>query len=155
MMGTLAASLAGKKIKTFEDVYRADVEGDIENVNGVLKITTIRVKYHLKVNPDQKDAAREAFGTYLSGCPAAQSVMGCIKIEDLPQDRMIDRWMSLAPFFKCRECGKGFGSVRQLDLLKTRQPRIKSYLELCPECRGKSLGRALLVPTGAHNQMRI
>ena len=47
MMGTLAAALARKGIKTPEDLYRAEVEGDIENVNGVLKITQIRVDYHL------------------------------------------------------------------------------------------------------------
>ncbi len=81
-MGTLAASLAGKKIRTFEELYQADVEGDIENVGGVLKITTIRVKYHLKVTADQKEAAREAFSSYLSKCPAAQSVIGCIKLRD-------------------------------------------------------------------------
>jgi len=81
-MGTLAASLAGKKILTTEDLYRADVEGDIENVEGILKITTIRVKYHLKVKPDLKEAAKEAFASYLSRCPAAQSVIGCIKIQD-------------------------------------------------------------------------
>lgn len=82
MMGTLAASLAGKRIRTTEDLYRADVEGDIENVDGVLKITTIRVKYHLKVKADQKEAAREAFSSYLTQCPAAQSVIGCIKLQD-------------------------------------------------------------------------
>jgi len=82
MMGTLAGSLAGKKIRTTEDLYRADVEGDIENVGGVLKITTIRVKYHLKVKADQREAANEAFSSYLSRCPAAQSVIGCIKIQD-------------------------------------------------------------------------
>ncbi len=81
-MGTLAALLAGKKIRTFEDLYSAEVEGDIENVNGILKITTIRVKYHLKVTDDQKEAAREAFASYLSNCPAAQSVIGCIKLQD-------------------------------------------------------------------------
>ena len=82
MMGTLAASLAGKKIRTFEDLYRADVEGDIENVDGVLKITAIRVNYHLKSQADKKEAAQEAFGAYLKHCPAAQSVIGCIKIQD-------------------------------------------------------------------------
>ena len=49
MMGTLATVLAGKKIPTPEDRYWADVEGDIENVNNVLKITQIRATYHLKV----------------------------------------------------------------------------------------------------------
>ena len=82
MMGTLAASLAGKRIRTTEDLYRADVEGDIENVDGVLKITTIRVKYHLKLKVDQREAAQEAFSSYLTQCPAAQSVIGCIKLQD-------------------------------------------------------------------------
>jgi len=82
MMGTLATLLAGKKIQTPEDLYWAEVEGDIENVNGVLKITTIRVKMHLKC-PDEKVAdAKEAFANYIARCPAAQSVKDCIKLED-------------------------------------------------------------------------
>jgi len=82
MMGTLATLLARKKIPTPEDRYRADVEGDIENVNNVLKITEIRVKYHLKVPEGKTEEAKEAFSSYLTFCPAAQSVIGCIKIKD-------------------------------------------------------------------------
>jgi hypothetical protein len=82
MMGTLATAMAGKNIPTPESLYWADVEGDIENVDGVLKITTIRVKYHLKAAEDKVDDAKACFSNYITGCPAAQSVMGCIKIED-------------------------------------------------------------------------
>ncbi len=82
MMGTLATGLASKGIPTPEHLYRADVEGDIENVEGVLKITTIRVNYHLKVAADKAADARESLSGYLSRCPAAQSVIGCIKIKD-------------------------------------------------------------------------
>ncbi|MGD1153217.1 MAG: hypothetical protein ABR911_10145 [Syntrophales bacterium] len=82
MMGTLATLMAGKKIPTPESLYWADVEGDIENVNGVLKITTIRVKYHLKVSEDKVADAKESFANYITRCPAAQSVIGCIKLED-------------------------------------------------------------------------
>jgi organic hydroperoxide reductase OsmC/OhrA len=82
MMGTLATVLAGKKIFTREDRYRAEVQGDIENVNGVLKITRIHVTYRLKVPAGQTEAAREAFSSYLHLCPAAQSVIGCIDIMD-------------------------------------------------------------------------
>ncbi|MDQ5987541.1 MAG: hypothetical protein CSYNP_03286 [Syntrophus sp. SKADARSKE-3] len=81
-MGTLATVMAGKKIPTPESLYWADVEGDIENVNGVLKITTIRVKYHLKSAEDKVDDAKACFSNYITRCPAAQSVIGCIKIED-------------------------------------------------------------------------
>ena len=82
MMGTLAGVLAGKEIPTFGDRYRADVEGDIENVNNVLKITRIRVKYHLTVPQGKTGAAKEALSSYLERCPAAQSVIGCIDILD-------------------------------------------------------------------------
>jgi len=81
-MGTLATALAGKKIPTPEERYWAEVEGDIENVNNVLKITRIRVRYHLRVDPEKTADAKEAFSSYLIRCPAAQSVMGCIEIKD-------------------------------------------------------------------------
>jgi len=82
MMGTLARFLAEKQIPTLEDRYRADVEGDIENVNNVLRITQIRVTYHLKVPQGKSEEAKWAFSSYLTSCPAAQSVIGCIKIHD-------------------------------------------------------------------------
>ena len=81
-MGTLASVLAGKKIPTPEDRYWAHVEGDIENVNNVLKITQIRATYHLKVAKGKAYEARQAFSSYLNFCPAAQSVIGCINIRD-------------------------------------------------------------------------
>ena len=82
MMGTLATLLAGKGIPTTEDLYWVDVEGDVEKVNDIPKITQIRVTYHLKVPEGKAPDAREAFSTYLTRCPAAQSVTGCIDILD-------------------------------------------------------------------------
>lgn len=80
MMGSLAGVLATKKIPTHTDRYRAEVEGDIENVGGILKITKIRVHYFLKVPPGKKGDVQEALDSYLARCPAAQSVIGCIDI---------------------------------------------------------------------------
>ena len=82
MMGTLATVLAGSKIPTFSDRYRADVEGDIEDVDGVLRITRMRVAYTLLVPPGKTGEAREALKTYITRCPAAMSVRGCIEIID-------------------------------------------------------------------------
>jgi len=82
MMGTLARFLAEKKIPTPEELYWADVEGDIENVKNVLKITQVRVKYQLKVPKGKVEEAKDAFSSYLTSCPAAQSVIGCIQIRD-------------------------------------------------------------------------
>jgi hypothetical protein len=82
MMGTLAAALARKGIETNEDSYRAEVEDDIENINGVPKITQIRVEYLLTTKDEKTQEARDAFAVYIGSCPAAQSVIGCIDIKD-------------------------------------------------------------------------
>lgn len=79
-MGTLAAVLAGKKISTSQNKYRAQVKGEIENVDGVLKITHIHVQYFLKTDGELENEAKDALETYLPFCPGAQSVIGCIEI---------------------------------------------------------------------------
>ena len=79
-MGTLAAVLAGKKIRTVKDLFKAIVTGDIEDVDGVLKITRINVQYSLKVPEEKREEAMEALNNYLKLCPGAQSVIGCIDI---------------------------------------------------------------------------
>ena len=79
-MGTLASVMAGNKIRTFKDRFSAEVTGDIEEVNGVLKITRIDVQYLLKLPDQQRDSALECFNNYLKLCPAAQSVIDCIEI---------------------------------------------------------------------------
>jgi uncharacterized OsmC-like protein len=80
MMGTLATVLAKKKIRTFQDRYMATVTGDIEAVDGVLKITRIHVQYTLKLPDEKRSVAEEAFNNYIHLCPAAQSVIAAIKI---------------------------------------------------------------------------
>lgn len=80
-MGTLAGVLAGKQIQTPAESYWADARGDIENVQGILKITRIKVEYHLTIPKETSDDARQAFSIYLTRCPAAQSVIGCIDIQ--------------------------------------------------------------------------
>lgn len=82
MMGTLAKFLADKQIDTPKEKFWTDVEGDIEDVNGVLKITRIRVTYHLKLNPEKEAEAKQALAVHLAACPGAQSVLGCIEITD-------------------------------------------------------------------------
>ena len=91
MMGTLATVMAGHKIPTNRDRYRADVEADIEDVEGVLKITRMRVNYHLKVARDKVEQARDAMSSYLTYCPAAQSLVGCIEIQDQLEIEEVDR----------------------------------------------------------------
>jgi uncharacterized OsmC-like protein len=72
--------MAGKKIRTFKDRFIAKVAGDIEEVNGILKITRISVNYLLKLPDQQRDSALECFNNYIQLCPVAQSVIACINI---------------------------------------------------------------------------
>lgn len=74
--------LAEKQIQNLEDCYWAEVEGDIENINNVLKLTQIRVMYHLKMPRGKIEEAKEAFSSYVNSCAAVQSLIGCIDIRD-------------------------------------------------------------------------
>jgi uncharacterized OsmC-like protein len=80
MMGTFATVLAKNRIPTPSERFQANVTGDIEAVDGVLKIVRIRVHYTLKLAPDKREKAQKCFNQYLVKCPAAQSVIGCIDI---------------------------------------------------------------------------
>jgi uncharacterized OsmC-like protein len=55
------------------------VEGDIEEVAGVLKITRIRLTYKLKIPAGSREKAERALAVYADKCPAYQSVRNCIQ----------------------------------------------------------------------------
>jgi len=55
------------------------VEGDIEDVDGVLKITKIRLTYKLKIPSGSRDKAERALAVYADKCPAYQSVKNCME----------------------------------------------------------------------------
>jgi organic hydroperoxide reductase OsmC/OhrA len=58
----------------------ADVEGNIEDREGVLKITTIRIRYAFKIPAGTRDKAERAVALYAEKCPAYQTVKDCIDI---------------------------------------------------------------------------
>jgi hypothetical protein len=61
------------------DNLTAHVEGDIEDVDGVMKITKIRLHYRFKVPPGIRDKVDRVLASYADKCPAFQSVKGCIE----------------------------------------------------------------------------
>ena len=63
------------------DKIGATVEGDIEAVNKVLRITRIRVRYSLTIPAGMREKAERAVATHPTGCPAANSVRGCIELD--------------------------------------------------------------------------
>ncbi len=58
----------------------ATVEGNIEDRDGVLKITTIRIRYTFRIPVGTKDKAERAVALYADKCPAYQTVKDCIDV---------------------------------------------------------------------------
>ena len=56
----------------------AQVEGDIEDVNGVMKITRIRLHYRFRIPAGTREKVDRLLEVYADQCPAYQSVKGCI-----------------------------------------------------------------------------
>jgi organic hydroperoxide reductase OsmC/OhrA len=57
----------------------SDVEGDIEDMGGVLRITKIRVRYRFRIPAGSREKIDRVLGSYAEQCPAYQSVKGCIE----------------------------------------------------------------------------
>ena len=56
------------------------MEGDIEDVEGVLKITKIRLRYQMKIPSGGREKADRALAVYAEKCPAYQTVKNCIEV---------------------------------------------------------------------------
>jgi uncharacterized OsmC-like protein len=56
------------------------VEGDIEDVEGVLKITKIRLTYRFKAPAGTREKAERALAVYAEKCPGYQTVKNCIEV---------------------------------------------------------------------------
>jgi uncharacterized OsmC-like protein len=57
----------------------ADVEGDIEDVGGVMRITRIRLRYRFRIPAASREKTDRVLHSYAEQCPAYQSVKGCIE----------------------------------------------------------------------------
>jgi len=70
-----------RDIPATPDKITASVEGDIEAIDKVLRITRIRVLYELTIPKGKREAAERAVDRHPRSCPAANSVSGCIDID--------------------------------------------------------------------------
>ena len=69
-----------RQIPTEPRKVAAQVEGDVEAVDKVLRISRIRVHYTISIPRGMREAAERAVATHEQKCPAATSVRGCIAI---------------------------------------------------------------------------
>jgi organic hydroperoxide reductase OsmC/OhrA len=70
-----------RQIPVTRETIQSDVEGDIEAVDKVLRITRIRVRYRLRIPAGMREKAERAVATHAAKCPAANSVRGCIDLD--------------------------------------------------------------------------
>ena len=65
---------------TSAENLKAAVEGDIEAIDGVLRITRIRLRYQAKIPKGTRESVERTLAVHADGCPAYQSVKGCIDV---------------------------------------------------------------------------
>lgn len=70
-----------RQIPSEPNKVRAQVEGDVEAVDKVLRIARMRVRYEIDIPRGMREAADRAVATHAQMCPAAASVRGCIPID--------------------------------------------------------------------------
>ena len=70
-----------RQIPVTRETIQSDVEGDIEAVDKVLRITRIHVRYRLRIPVGMREKAERAVATHAAKCPAANSVRGCIDLD--------------------------------------------------------------------------
>ena len=54
--------------------------GEVESEDRVLVIKRIRVRYHLRLRPDQREAAERAHAAHQQHCPVARTLRGAVEI---------------------------------------------------------------------------
>jgi uncharacterized OsmC-like protein len=66
-----------REIRSAENLV-AEVEGNIEDIDGVMRITKIRLRYRFKIPSGSREKVDRVLASYAEKCPAYQSVKGCI-----------------------------------------------------------------------------
>ena len=77
----MARALEVRDIPVPRENLQAAVEGDIEAVDKVLRITRIRVRYTIRIPAGTREKAERAVATHSTKCPAANSIRGCIELD--------------------------------------------------------------------------
>lgn len=77
----MGGALEARGIESSPDNLAAEVEGVIENVDGMALVTKIRVHYTCRIPKGKREDAERALAVHDKGCPASQSVRRGIAVE--------------------------------------------------------------------------
>lgn len=80
MLGTLNGALEVRGIRLAPEEISASATGVNELVNGLVRLTSIRVHYQLTIPPGTRDAVDRALSRHQEKCPTATSLAAAIAI---------------------------------------------------------------------------
>ena len=81
LTGTLAGALEARGIDTAPGQLEAETEGTIEEVDGKLLLTHVKVRYKVRAPKSQREAVERAIEHHGSRCPVSESVRRGITVE--------------------------------------------------------------------------
>jgi uncharacterized OsmC-like protein len=81
MTGTIAGALAARGVKAEGDKLQVEAEGRIEDVDGKMILTGIKLHYRLKIPKDKRAAVERALEHHEGMCAASESVKRGITVE--------------------------------------------------------------------------
>ena len=81
MTGTVAGALEARGVSATPDKLQVEAEGTIEDVNGKMILTGIKLRYKMKVPKDKRAAVERALEHHEGLCAASESVRRGIKVE--------------------------------------------------------------------------
>jgi uncharacterized OsmC-like protein len=80
MLGTLNGALEVRAIKLGEDDLSADAEGINELVDGIIRLTEIRIRYRLRIPAGTRETVDRALARHQEKCPTAASLAPAVRI---------------------------------------------------------------------------
>ena len=81
MTGTVAGALEARGIRADSEKLQVEAEGRIEDVDGKMILTGIKLRYRLKVPKDKRASAERALEHHEGLCAASESVRRGITVE--------------------------------------------------------------------------
>jgi uncharacterized OsmC-like protein len=81
MTGTIAGALEARGVSANPDKLRVEAEGRIEDVDGKMILTGIKLRYHLKIPKDKRATVERALEHHEGLCAASESVRRGITVE--------------------------------------------------------------------------
>ena len=81
MTGTVAGALEARGIQAGPEKLEAEAVGQIEEIDGKMILTNVKMKYRLKIPKDKRESVERALQHHEEVCPVSASVRRGIHVE--------------------------------------------------------------------------